>query len=55
MSVIGITETWLTETSPQALYNLDNYEFVNNNRCNRRGGGTGIFIRSNISLSDVMT
>ena len=45
MSVISITETWLTETSPQSL---DNDEFVDNNRCNRKVGSTGILIRSNI-------
>ena len=49
-SILGITETWFSETSPQSMCNLENYEFVNNNRCNRRGGGTGIFIRSDISF-----
>ena len=47
-SIIGISETWLNDDSPQPLCNLDNYEFINKNRKNKRGGGVDLFIRSDI-------
>ncbi|KAJ8044616.1 RNA-directed DNA polymerase from mobile element jockey [Holothuria leucospilota] len=43
-SVIGFTETWLTDNiSP--LIRLDNYSLVENHRLNRRGGGVCLFVR----------
>ena len=48
-SIIGVSETWLRdENSQYSLCNLDNYEFVGNNRKLGRGGGVGIFIRKDI-------
>ena len=42
--VISLTETWLN-TSNQDLINLNNYNFINNNRIDNIGGGTAIFIK----------
>ena len=50
-SVIGITETWLTENSPLSLCNISNYEFIGNNRKLKRGGGVGVYIRKDISFN----
>ena len=46
-SVIGMTETWLTDYYSD-LYNILGYNFVETHRTDRPGGGVGIFIRSNI-------
>jgi hypothetical protein len=41
--VIGLTETWLNDNNDD-LFELENYDFVNVNRCRKNGGGVGIFI-----------
>ena len=46
-SVIGMTETWLTDSNSD-LYNILGYNFVETHRTDRPGGGVGIFIRSKI-------
>ena len=46
-SVIGMTETWLTDSNSD-LYNILGYNFVETLRTERSGGGVGIFIRSNV-------
>ena len=45
-SVIGLTETWLSQDTSQ-LYNLPGYDFVFNNRQDKIGGGVGIYILKN--------
>ena len=57
-SVIGVTETWLNDTSPSTLCNIDNYSIVRSDRKTGRGGGAAMFIsnlltykiRSDLSL-----
>ena len=46
-SVIGLSETWLTEQNSD-LYSIDDYNFVSKNRTNKRGGGVGLFVRSSL-------
>ena len=46
-SVIGMTETWLDDTSC-LLYSMPNYNFVESHRKNKSGGGVGIFLRDGI-------
>jgi hypothetical protein len=41
--VIGITETWLSDTNCD-LYNINGYEHFKEIRDNRRGGGVSIFV-----------
>ena len=46
-SVIGVTETWLNDSSAQ-LVNIDDYEFVSKCRQNRfHGGGVGLYVLNN--------
>ena len=47
--IIGVTETWLNESS-RGLYGMNNYEFVENHRTDETGGGVGLFVRDNISF-----
>jgi hypothetical protein len=47
-SIIGITETWLKESSH--LVDIDGYTFIHNHRNNRRGGGTGLYISNNFQF-----
>lgn len=47
-TVIGISETWITETS-QFLYKLEGYDFLENNS-NIRSGGCAIFIKSEMDF-----
>ena len=46
-SVIGITETWLTDSNPD-LCNINGFNFVETHKTGRSGGGVGIFLRNNI-------
>ena len=46
-SVIGITETWLDDISC-LLYTMPNYNFIENHRKNKSGGGVAIFLRDGI-------
>ena len=46
-SVIGVTETWLNDSSAQ-LVNIDGYDFISKCRQNRtQGGGVGLYVLSN--------
>ena len=42
-SIIGITETWLHENSPN-LFNLPNYKLLRADRKGRRGGGVAFYV-----------
>ena len=46
-SVIGITETWLTDSNSD-VYNINGFNFVETHRTGKSGGGVGIFLRNNI-------
>ncbi|KAG5899366.1 hypothetical protein JTB14_036855 [Gonioctena quinquepunctata] len=49
LDVLGITETWLNENISDAAVKIDNYNFIRLDRGNnRRGGGTGVYIRSTL-------
>ena len=41
--VIGLTETWLTDT-PHTMYHLPGHDLIFNNRVNRRGGGVALYV-----------
>ena len=43
---IGVSETWLSDTNFD-LYNMDGYNFYDNHRSGRSGGGVGLFIKEN--------
>ena len=45
-SFICLTETWLCEHSCKS-YGLENYDFVENHRKDKPGGGMGIFVKKN--------
>jgi hypothetical protein len=46
-SVIGVTETWLNDSSAQ-LVNIDGYDFISKYRQNRtQGGGVGLYVLCN--------
>ena len=49
--IIGLTETWLNNMSPINMYHLDGYQFHCNNRVNKRGGGTGIYVNNSVQYS----
>ena len=50
-SVIGITETWLTDSVPDSEVQIPGYSLQRRDR-NRNGGGVCVYINSNISLGD---
>lgn len=45
---IAISETWLKPSLPTTLVALQNYQFFRNDRTGKRGGGVGIYCRSDI-------
>ena len=48
-SVIGLTETWLSENNCSA-YAIPNYRAMHMNRQNRKGGGVSIFLHQSITF-----
>ena len=44
LSIIGITETWITDYQDQNLFSLPHYKFESNHTINRHGGGVACFI-----------
>ncbi|KAJ8038637.1 hypothetical protein HOLleu_16116 [Holothuria leucospilota] len=50
-SIIAITETWLYENDYTALYNIPNYTFVCKGRSDKRGGGVGLYIKSELEFT----
>ena len=47
-SVIGISETWLSESSHSV--DIDGFNFIQKNRPNRPGGGVGLYISSDLKF-----
>ena len=48
-SVLAITKTWVKESNVNDL-SFEGYNFVNNHRDNKIGGGVGLFIDRNIHI-----
>ena len=46
--IIGVSETWLRESSFVDAYQLANYKFSYNNKKNKRGGGTGLYVHNTL-------
>ena len=48
-SIIGISETWLDgNKQPNEYINMEGYNFIQESRLNRTGGGVGLFISNDI-------
>lgn len=47
-SIMGLTETWLTEDCAN-MYNIRDYKLITANRKNRSGGGVGMYIAERIN------
>ena len=47
--IIGVSETWLKETSPSSLFGIEGFTLVTNNRTGKRGGGVGFYITKNLN------
>ena len=47
--ITGVTETSLNEASC-GLYGMNNYEFIENHRTSKTGGGVGLYVRDSISF-----
>lgn len=50
--ILAVTETWLNSSIDDNAVNINGYNYVRKDR-NLRGGGVGIYIKSNISFSVV--
>ena len=46
-SVIGISETWLTDSTAE-LVDITGYSFISNHRKSKTGGGVGIYLHNNL-------
>ena len=46
-SVIGISETWLTDCTAE-LVNITGYSFISNHRKSKTGGGVGIYLHNDL-------
>ena len=50
-TVIGISETWLNNQNSD-LFSLPNYNFIENHRRARSGGGVGLYLSENVKYKD---
>ena len=50
-SIIGITETWITDNDPN-IFNIQGYNFITANRKSKPGGGVGLYIAENIEFKE---
>ena len=48
-TISAVTETWLHQDIPSSLIDIPGYNFIRNDRPNKRGGGVGIYIKEGIS------
>ena len=48
-SVIGICETWLNDSSPFPLLNINGYNLITASRSNKKGGGVGFYVSKNLN------
>ena len=46
-SVIGVSETWLTDCTAEHV-NIRGYNFVSNHRKSKTGGGVGIYLQNGL-------
>ena len=46
-SVIGVSETWLNDTTAEQV-NVTGYNFVSNHRKSKSGGGVGIYLQNDL-------
>ena len=51
--LICITETWLDSSVESSLVHMPGYSLCRNDRKDRRGGGTAVYIRSEIVFADL--
>ena len=49
--VIGLTETWVTDSSKGSFLNLPGYHFIQNHRHQFGGGGVGFYISDHLHFS----
>ena len=49
LSVIGISETWLTDNCNKEYYSMLGYNGYYTNRNTKKGGGTALYVRSDMS------
>ena len=46
-SVIGLSETWFTNSTHLPYYSLPGYDLITNNRTEKAGGGVGLYVSQN--------
>ena len=47
-TIAAITETWLHDNLPSSVINIPNYVLIRNDRRGKRGGGVGLYVKSDI-------
>lgn len=52
-TIFAVQETWLNPNSSLNVYRLDGYNFLSNPRPEGRGGGVGIYIKSNFKSKEI--
>lgn len=48
LDVLCVTETWLTPSVPDKFISLVGFDLIRNDRPDKRGGGTCVFINNRI-------
>lgn len=51
--ILAVSESWLSEQTPDEVVNIDGYRLVRRDRSRGRGGGVLLYIRSSIKFSVV--
>ncbi len=50
---LGLTETWLTRSSPEALIVMPGYDVFRQDRDHGRGGGVLLYVKSTIKCKQI--
>lgn len=51
--IIGISETWLKPYKPSKMVEISGYKFYRNDRVTKRGGGVGLYVKSDLKCKVV--
>ena len=51
--IMGISETFIKDDTPENRYNIENYKLYTENRTHTKQGGVGIYVKENITVKQL--
>ena len=53
LDYLGLSETWLTPTTPSGIFNIPEYNVFRRDRTNGKGGGVLLYVKNNIQCKQM--